>query len=80
MRTERKKPFDAVRRGPGGATGGEDRYRRETFVAPREEAREKVREFWRRYPREAYGSEIEFWQELDDGRIEVTMRRFPTAD
>jgi hypothetical protein len=33
-----------------------------------------------RYPKAAYLTEIEFWRELDDGRIEFTMRRLPTAD
>jgi hypothetical protein len=25
-------------------------------------------------------TEIEFWRELDDGRIEFTIRRLPSAD
>ena len=28
----------------------------------------------------AYMTEVEAWRELDDGRIEFTMRRLPTAD
>jgi len=57
-----------------------DAFRRETFALPREEARVKAREMFRRYPKPAYMTEIESWRELPDGRIEFTMRRLPTAD
>jgi hypothetical protein len=55
-------------------------WRRESFTLPRAEARVKARELFDRYPKAAYLTEIEFWRELDDGRIEFTMRRLPTAD
>ena len=55
-------------------------FRRETFALPREAAREKARELFRRFPKAAYMTEIESWRELPDGRIEFTMRRLPTAD
>ena len=45
-----------------------------------EEAREKAREAFSRFPKAAYMTEIEWWRELDDGRIEFTMRRLPSAD
>ena len=57
-----------------------DAWRRETFALPRPEAREKAREFFARFPTAAYMTEVETWRELDDGRIEFTMRRLPTAD
>ena len=57
-----------------------DAFRRETFALPREQAREKAREVFARYPQPAYMTEIESWRELPDGRIEFTMRRLPTAD
>jgi hypothetical protein len=57
-----------------------DAFRRETFALPREEARDKAREIFRRFPKPAYMTEIESWRELPDGRIEFTMRRLPTAD
>ncbi len=57
-----------------------DAFRRETFALPREAAREKAREVFRRFPKPAYMTEIESWRELPDGRIEFTMRRLPTAD
>jgi len=55
-------------------------FRRETFALPREQARAKAREFFERYPKAAYMTEIESWRELPDGAIEFTMRRLPTAD
>jgi hypothetical protein len=57
-----------------------DSYRRETFALPREAAREKAREIFRRYPKAAYMTAIESWRELPDGGIEFTMRRLPSAD
>ena len=57
-----------------------DSFRRETFALPREDARAKAREMFRRFPKPAYMTEIESWRELPDGRIEFTMRRLPTAD
>lgn len=57
-----------------------DSFRRVTFSLPREAAREKAREMFRRYPKAAYMTEIESWRELPGGGIEFTMRRLPTAD
>jgi hypothetical protein len=60
--------------------GSSDSYRRETFSLPREAAREKARELFRRYPKAAYMTAIESWRELPGGDIEFTMRRLPSAD
>jgi hypothetical protein len=57
-----------------------DDWRRDSFRLPRAEARIKAREWFDRYPKAAYMTEIEFWRELSDGRIEFVMRRLPTAD
>jgi hypothetical protein len=57
-----------------------DGFRRESFTLPREKAREKAREWFSRFPKAAYMTEIESWRELDDGTIEFTMRRLPSAD
>jgi hypothetical protein len=62
----------------GGSRG--DSYRRETFSLPREAARAKALEMFRRYPKAAYMTAIESWRELPGGSIEFTMRRLPTAD
>ena len=58
----------------------DDGFLRETFTLPREKARLKARDFLTRYPKAAYMTEIEFWRELADGRIEFTIRRLPSAD
>ena len=55
-------------------------WRRETFTLPRGEARDKAREWLLKFPKAAYMTEIEFWRELADGRIEFTIRRLPSAD
>ena len=57
-----------------------DGWRRETFRLPRIAAREKAQEWFARFPKAAYMTEIEFWQVLDDGDIEFTIRRLPSAD
>jgi hypothetical protein len=69
-----------ARRGARSTSARRDSYRRETFALPREAAREKAREMFRRYPKAAYMTAIESWRELPDGGIEFTMRRLPTAD
>lgn len=55
-------------------------WRRETFTMPRDAAREKAREWFNSFPKQAYMTEIESWRELADGQIEFTIRRLPTAD
>lgn len=81
-----KSPSDIARRlGQAGkrsrlAGGSQSAWRRETFTLPREEARNKAREWFSKYPKAAYATEIEFWRETNDGQIEFTMRRLPTAD
>ncbi|MGO9743837.1 MAG: hypothetical protein ACLPN5_20440 [Roseiarcus sp.] len=57
-----------------------DGWRREMFRLPRAEARLKAREWFDRYPKAAYLTEIESWRELADDEIEFVMRRLPTAD
>ena len=86
MAVETKKPSDLAARVAGrrtsrrnaGAT--EDVWRRESFCLPRGEAREKAREWFERFPKAAYMTEIESWRELADDRIEFVMRRLPSAD
>ena len=86
MAIERNRPSDLVgrvaerrarRRGPAPEA---DMWRRESFCLPRPEARAKAREWFVRYPKAAYMTEIEFWSERADGQIEFVMRRLPSAD
>jgi len=82
----RKTPADLARalgersRSHARRTETSSSFRRETFTLPRPQAREKAREWFSRFPKAAYMTEIESWRELADGRIEFTMRRLPTAD
>jgi hypothetical protein len=85
MAIERKQPRNiaeraARRRAERPAQRADDLWRRETFCLPRPEAREKALEWFDLYPKAAYMTEIEYWRELADGRIEFTIRRLPTAD
>ncbi len=59
---------------------GSSLWRRETYTLPRGEARDKAQEWFQRFPKAAYMTEIEFWRELSDGQIEFTIRRLPSAD
>ena len=77
------RPADVARRSAKALAGHgrvRDAFRRETFALPREAAREKAREMFRRFPKAAYMTAIESWRELPDGAIEFTMRRLPSAD
>jgi hypothetical protein len=78
------RPADLARRTgkliAGRAAARGDAFRRETFALPREEAREKARELFRRFPKAAYQTEIENWRVLPGDRIEFTVRRLPSAD
>jgi len=53
---------------------------RETFVLPRPAARLKAKEWFDRFPKQAYWTEIESWFERPGDIIEFTMRRLPAAD
>ena len=79
--TIKRTPADLAQRAAAALRRGKtDAFRRDTFALPREQARAKAREMFRRYPKPAYMTEIESWRELPDGRIEFTMRRLPSAD
>ena len=96
MALDRRRPLDLVERVASrrerridSPRNAQDVWRRETFSLPRAEAlvraeeelkRAQAREWFDRYPKAAYLTEIEFWRELSDGRIEFIMRRLPTAD
>ena len=83
MTSSNRRPADIAKRSAQALaqrTGARDAFRRETFALPREAARAKAREFFRRFPKAAYMTEIESWRELPGDRIEFTMRRLPSAD
>jgi hypothetical protein len=81
--TTNRRPADIAKRSAQALARREntrDSFRRETFALPRAAAREKAREFFRRFPKAAYMTEIESWRELPGDQIEFTMRRLPSAD
>ncbi|MGE3248184.1 MAG: hypothetical protein AB7F96_10640 [Beijerinckiaceae bacterium] len=88
MDSVRNRPRDVVRSLAGreraqrgsGREPGESVWKRQTFTLPRLEARAKAREWFGKYPKAAYMTEIEFWRETPDGEIEFTIRRLPSAD
>ena len=87
MAIERGSPLEVAKRAAGrraksrsDASASDAGWRRETYCLPRSQAREKAMEWFQRYPKSAYMTEIEFWRELADGRIEFTIRRLPSAD
>lgn len=57
-----------------------DGWKRQSFTLPRLEARAKAREWFGKFPKAAYMTEIEYWRELGNDQIEFTIRRLPSAD
>jgi hypothetical protein len=73
-----KKRLGEYRR--GGRRLRRDGFLRETYVLPRAEARQKAREWYEKWPKQAYWTSVESWSERPDDMIEFTMRRLPSAD
>ncbi len=85
MGTPKRPPLDGLkksleRRRDEGIRLPKDGFVRETFRLPRPVAREKAREWFDRWPKQAYWTSIETWREAPGDTIEFTMRRLPTAD
>ena len=84
MSSFRRTPADVAKalssRGRRAGDVGTTSWRRETYTLPRNEARVTAREWFAQFPKSAYMTEVESWRELEDGRIEFTMRRLPSAD
>ncbi|HEU4987188.1 MAG TPA: hypothetical protein VFT89_09005 [Rhizobiaceae bacterium] len=85
MRVPAKPPLESLKRNlekqrASGKRMPRDGFLRETFSLPRNEARAKAREWFDRWPKQAYWTEIESWCERPGDVIEFTMRRLPSAD
>ncbi len=85
MRTPARPPLDGLRKRLARsreerAGKARDGFLRETFLLPRCDARDKAREWFDRWPRQAYWTEIESWFERPGDLIEFTIRRLPAAD
>ncbi|MCM2291203.1 hypothetical protein NAC44_02520 [Allorhizobium sp. BGMRC 0089] len=73
-----KRQIDRYRQGKSPA--GSSIYVRERFCLSRAEARAKAQEWFEAFPKAAYWTEVESWRQLEDDRIEFTMRRLASAD
>ena len=85
MRTPARPPLDGLKKQldhsrAEHADKPRDGFLRETFVLSRTDARLKAREWFERFPKQAYWTEIESWFERPGDVIEFTMRRLPAAD
>ena len=85
MRVPARPPLDSLKRTLERARAdagrkGRDGFVRETFTLPRHAARAKAREWFDRWPKQAYWTEIESWRERPGDVIEFTMRRLSSAD
>lgn len=59
---------------------GDGLFVRETFRLDRMHARQKAQEWFDKWPKAAYWTEVESWRQLEGDEIEFTMRRLPSAD
>jgi hypothetical protein len=85
VRTPQRPPLDGLKRSLDRARAERegkprDGFVRETFVLPRADARQKAREWFDRWPKQAYWTAIESWFERPGDVIEFTIRRLPTSD
>jgi hypothetical protein len=85
MRTPARPPLDGLKKRLDRSRAERelkprDGFLRETFVLPRTDARDKAKEWFDRWPKQAYWTEIENWREQSDDVIEFTMRRLPSAN
>jgi type IV secretory pathway VirD2 relaxase len=84
MSAEERKPAELARRlakrAANRAAAHKDTWRRDTYTLPSDEARIMARDYFAKFPKAAYMTEIESWRELTGGCIEFTIRRLPSAD
>ena len=68
-------------RGHGGgksiAVGGvmKDPFIREKFTKEQSHARQHAKEYFEKYPKDRFQTEVESWRELQSRNIEFTMKR-----
>ena len=85
MRTPSRPPLDGLKKRLENARAERagrprDGFLRETYVLSRTDARQKAKEWFNRWPKQAYWTEIESWFERPGDIIEFTIRRLPSAD
>jgi hypothetical protein len=52
-----------------------DPFVREKFTKEHTAARELAKEYFERYPKDRYQTEVESWRDLQSANIEFTMKR-----
>jgi hypothetical protein len=52
-----------------------DRYIRTKFTREHKEARRVAREYFEKYPKDRYQTEVESWRHLQSANYEFTMKR-----
>ena len=52
-----------------------DPFIREKFTKERTAARKHAKEYFERFPKERYRTEVESWRDLQSSNIEFTMKR-----
>lgn len=85
MRVPARPPLDGLKRRleeqrDAPARMPRDGFVRETYALPRAAARAKAREWFERWPKQAYWTSVESWCERPEDVIEFTMRRLGSAD
>jgi hypothetical protein len=83
MRVPARPPLEGLRKRLNesrSAAGPRDGFVRQTYTLPRVAARAKAREWFERWPKQAYWTSVESWRERPEDLIEFTMRRLESAD
>ena len=55
--------------------GPKDPFIREKFTKERSAARKLAKDYFERYPKDRYQTEVESWRNLQSANIEFTMKR-----
>ena len=79
-----KTPADLARRlasshEPSGDAVRDDGFERETYCLPRLDAQATANDWFERYPKDSFMTEVESWRVLENGLVEFTMRRLPSG-
>jgi len=60
--------------------GEKEKLVRESFTLPKDQAGQIAMDWMKLFPASSYWSRVESWKRLQDGRINFTMVRLPSAD
>jgi hypothetical protein len=80
MARSSKTPADLARRlassrEPSEEVVRDDGFERQTYCLPRLDAQATAKDWFERYPKDAFMTEVESWRVLENGLVEFTMRR-----